>query len=143
MSFSRNLSSHRRTLWTLTRVCDSFLIYSFYFLNPFADARASSLPVRLLPFSTVPGIIINSRHFLKAVSLIAKQCEAPGPATVTPVVDYPVDSASTSKGKKKHNSGMFFTLIPLHFLIILILQIRWPSFSTAPTRISSIAPVMS
>ena len=64
------------------------------------------MPVRLLPFSMVPGMIINSRAFLKAVSIITKQQET---AVSGARVDdkTPGGSATVVKGKKKQNPGAF------------------------------------
>ena len=69
-----------------------------------SDVRASSLPVRLLPFSLVPGMSINSRHFIKAVSILTKQREA---ASISNKAG-DLASSSVSKGKKKTNSGAPF-----------------------------------
>jgi hypothetical protein len=77
-------------------------------LNCFSDARASSLPVRLLPFSLVPGIAINSRPFLKAVSVIAKQQET---STNLSRVGNTSSSTSVSKGKKNKDLGTSHTFL--------------------------------
>jgi hypothetical protein len=72
------------------------------------DARASSVPVRLLAYALVPGISINSLSFHKAVAIIAKQQAAMQPPASAPcVVDSPTAQASSSKGRKKPQAGRF------------------------------------
>jgi hypothetical protein len=69
--------------------------------------------VRLLPYSLVPGLLLSSPIFLKAVSVIAKQ-QHHSQVTAT---------ATTSKGKKMDKSGysgMFSSFyIQVHALIRL------------------------
>jgi hypothetical protein len=84
----------------------TFIYQVFDVFSLSLDARASSLPVRLLPYSLVPGIRISSRPFLKAVSIITKQHESANIQVATRITDVPAASASVPKGKKKHNSGM-------------------------------------
>jgi hypothetical protein len=77
-----------------------------YLIENFLDARASSVPVRLLAYAQVPGISIESLSFHKAVAIIAKQQTAMQlPASASCVVDSPAAQASFSKGKKKHQAG--------------------------------------
>ena len=92
-----------------------FVSFSFsILLNSFSDVRATSLPVRRLPFSMVPGIITHSRPFLKAVSLIAKQTEVSN--RVSKSLDTPNISSSSSKGKKKVN-GTFSCVSSTCFIV--------------------------
>lgn len=83
-----------------------FIILILLMLKLLADGRASSLPVRQMPYSLVPGIIINSRPFLKAVSIITKQQETANIASR--VIDTPVAGSSIPRGKEKHSSGMSY-----------------------------------
>jgi hypothetical protein len=67
------------------------------------DAQVQSMPVRLLPYALIPGMVLSSPLFLKAISVISKQqAFAPtGSANTLALID------SSSKGKKKNKSGMF------------------------------------
>jgi hypothetical protein len=78
-----------------------------------SDPRASSLPVRLLAYSLVPGMSINSPLFHKAVAVIAKQqhtvqppVSAPGTSTLG-AIDPSLAQAAFGfvKGKKKRSNG--------------------------------------
>jgi len=92
------------------RLPSQFLLVIHLFLS--TETRASSLPVRLLPFSLVPGITINSPLFLKAVSIISKQIEA------APMVNGALDPPATSlpKGKKKRAPAGKY--LPLFFITL-------------------------
>jgi hypothetical protein len=99
-------------------------------LSFFTEARASSMPVRLLPFSLVPGITINSPLFLKAVSIVTKQAEAA--TTVNRTLD--PQPAALPKGKKKRApAGKHIPISQLHCLN-LFYQTLCPKFSMALTR---------
>lgn len=86
------------------------LVSTPYFLKisrnqiSFSEVRASSLPVRLLPFSMVPGMTTYSRNFVKAVSLVKKQHVESTVSSTIP--DATTASTSKPKGKKKHSVGM-------------------------------------
>ena len=68
--------------------------------NIHLDIEHQAAPVRLLPYSLIPGISLSSPLFFKAVSVIAKQQNSP----------LTTSSASSSKGKKSQ-PGKF-----IHFL---------------------------
>ena len=94
------------------------------FLTMSSDVRASSLPVRLLPYSMVPGMKINSRSFSKAVSIITKQQE--NSLAGARNVDNPIAGGSVSKGKKKlvGNTTGTSTTISLKTFSYIIKQTR-------------------
>jgi hypothetical protein len=93
-----------------------FYFNSFSFVSA-SDVQVQSAPVRLLAYSSVPGITLNSRLYIKAVSVIAKQQQVPTVATT--VNQEPAaltESASTSStwtnpnGMKKDSPGTFQAL---------------------------------
>ena len=94
-----------------------FIILILVMLKPFVDGCVSSLPVCRLLYSLVPGIIINSWPFLKAISIIVKQQETSD--VVAQTADAPITGSSIQvpKGKNKLHSGMFlFTFSKYIFL---------------------------
>lgn len=66
------------------------------------DVHVPSAPVRLLPYSSVPGMLTSSPLFFKAVSIIAKQFQSPNSSTTTSA-----SPAASAKGKKKDKTGAF------------------------------------
>jgi hypothetical protein len=66
-------------------------------------------PVRLLPYSLVPGILHTSPLFFKAVSVIAKQ-QSTAAATSDSTAAFNAPAAFISKGKKKNHPGKFVSL---------------------------------
>ena len=86
----------------------SVLTSCVLYLNFFAEIQIQAAPVRILPYSLVPGMLMSSPSFFKAVSIVAKQRQAPGASPVnsnTPV-------ASSSKGKKSATpAGMLYIFL--------------------------------
>jgi hypothetical protein len=76
----------------------TFIIQYFIFnvLIFVLEARASSLPVRLLPYSLVPGISFHSPLYLKAVSVISKQKTVSPSTTATSTSENSMNSICTS-----------------------------------------------
>lgn len=68
----------------------------------YLDVHVPSAPVRLLPYSSVPGMLTSSPLFFKAVSIIAKQFQSPNSSTTTSA-----SPAASAKGKKKDKTGAF------------------------------------
>lgn len=99
-----NGSYGRRSRYVPLNFCHLLVQHTHYLV----DVQVNSAPVRLLPYSLVPGMTFNSPLFLKAVSVIAKQQNSSS-AVPTGSVNTPI--ASTSKGKKKIKSGMFYSFL--------------------------------
>ena len=77
---------------------------SLLFIIFFLDVPVASAPVRLLPYSHVPGIAFTSPLFSKAVSVIAKQQSN-------------VANTSSTVFSKKEITGMCSVFFFIHFLI--------------------------
>lgn len=72
------------------------------------DVQASSVLVRLLAYSLVPGIIINS-SFFKGVTIVSKQVTVGLPPISAPTgKDLTGSIVSSSKGKKKGTALVHF-----------------------------------
>ena len=100
-------------------------------LIPFSEVRASSLPVRLLPFSMVPGMTTYSRNFVKAVSLVKKQHVESTVSSTIP--DATTASVSKPKGKKKHSVGTSIFFFLNSFFHLTISQNLCQRFLAPPT----------
>lgn len=60
------------------------------------DVQVQNSPVRMLPYSLVPGMLTSSRPYFKAITVISKQRQTPDKLPI--VSNSP--AASSSKGKK-------------------------------------------
>jgi len=79
-----------------------FWYFIFVFLFKISDDQIQSLPVCLLPYSSVPGMSFSSPPYIKAVSTVAKQQHRPSMETMESL------PASTSKLRRSEITGESF-----------------------------------
>ena len=127
LSTSRIPLLPRRYPWMLTLVSHPSIpvVLTLNFKSR-PDARASSDPVRLLPYSLVPGMKINSLVYHKAVAVVTKQHAARSPASATDIVNLPATQASSSKSKKKTPISKFLLSFSFSYFNVLSLCFSRP-----------------
>ena len=127
LSTSRIPLLPQRYLWMSTLVSyHSIPVVLTSNFNSLLDARASSVPVRLLPYSLVPGMKINSLVYHKAVAVVTKQHAACSPASATDIVNLPATQASSSKSKKKTLISKFLLSFSFSYFKVLSLCFSRP-----------------
>ena len=85
-----------------------------------SDIQVQSKSVRLLSYAAVPGMLLSSRIYFKALSVIAKQQHTPGADVVIKEPAGLPDSASTtdSIGMKQDNPGTCLYFYSFQILFI-------------------------
>jgi hypothetical protein len=106
--FSRNPERLRKSPWISTLVNSLYRLYIVQqLILSFLEAPAESV-VRVLPYSSVPGMLTSSHSYFKAVATLAKQQNQLDPSRGA---GSDLANASSSKGKKKTKPGEPFSFI--------------------------------
>ena len=107
-SFSRNPERLRKSPWISTLVISFHSLYIVQqLILSFLEAPAESV-VRVLPYSSVPGMLTSSHSYFKAIATLAKQQNQLDPSRGA---GSDLANASSSKGKKKTKPGEPFSFI--------------------------------
>jgi hypothetical protein len=106
--FSRNPERLRKSPWISTLVISLHRLYIVQqLILSFLEAPAESV-VRVLPYSSVPGMLTSSHSYFKAIATLAKQQNQLDPSRGA---GSDLANASSSKGKKKTKPGEPFSFI--------------------------------